>query len=298
MILGAAVGFGDTLTGSMASKAREFGIREFRFDVLQSGKEGPDNLMPMSVVEESLRVCAGEGLSALCLVSGKLKVHRMTAERSVWRIQEIDNFVAQAFDASFGLAYEKGSEGNDPGWPYAPAEIVEMINACVEATDRQVCALLSNNTGRNGLAYTRKCFDAGLGCDVLGIHPYRTTVPPESACPDGWKTRAEEWAELNRIANVPLWATEVGWHSRPSYRKTWLGKRKIAHYSEDDKAAFFLREMAILEAHGVSRVHWFQWANGLDSDQHHEAGYGMFTPDGEPLPLAWAMKQWSEERGR
>jgi len=293
-VLGTNVGFGDPPTGDMARKARFHGVREFRFDVLQSGKEGPDDLMPMSVVEESLRVCAGEGLSAVCLVSGKLKVHRMTAEKCVRRIQEIDNFVAQTFDASFGLAHEAGSEGNDPGWPYEPRAMVEMINACVEATDRQVCALLSNNTGRNGLAYTRACFAAGLKADALGIHPYRTTVPPEAPCPDGWKTREEEWDELNRIASVPLWATEVGWHSRPSYRgRGWL-KRKIAHYSEDDKAAFFRREMSILEAHGVSRVHWFQWANGPDSDSHHEAGYGMFNASGEPLPLAWAMKEWAD----
>lgn len=297
MILGINAGFGDVITADMARKAREFGIRDIRFDVLQSGKQGRDDLMPMDIVEDSLRACAGEGLSATCLLSGKLKLHRITPDKVQRRFDEIDRFLASVGGDYESVSFEPGSEGNDPSWRYTPQEMAAMTRV-LEGVPYKVIALVSNNTGRNGLAYTRACIDAGLYCPALAIHPYRTTVRPNEACPDGWATREDEWHELDAIYDGPLWATEVGWHSRLSVvRKGVFGiGRKTVKFSEEQKAEFFRAEMDILESHGVSRVHWFQWSNGPDSDAHHEAGYGMFDAAGEPLPLAWAMKAWTEER--
>lgn len=153
-----------------------------------------------------------------------------------------------------------------------------------------------SNTHKRGLDYIRRAIDAGLPSDVcLGYHSYHTTVAAKVAHP-GFSSRDEELRELRVLASGrPLWCTECGWHTAPSFvRAGFLGLfRKRVQFSDTEVAEFTDQEMSLHDTHGAEVFTLFQMNDGPDPNAY-EHRFGIRHSSGDLKPIAGRIQRYSQ----
>jgi len=109
--------------------------------------------------------------------------------------------------------------------------------------------------------------------DVVSAHPYVQPEAPEKLIPE-----LERLGQMIRESNggepKPIWLTEMGWASVPN----WV--------TEESQAQYLVRTMAVALGHGVSRVYWFEAANGNAIESSIEGNFGLFEAPSTFLPVA------------
>ncbi|WP_158253914.1 glycosyl hydrolase [Cryobacterium sp. N22] len=114
--------------------------------------------------------------------------------------------------------------------------------------------------------------------DVVSAHPYVQPEAPEMLIPE-----LERLGQMIRDSNggesKPIWLSEMGWASVPN----WV--------TEESQAQYLVRTMAIALGHGVSRVYWFEAANGNAVEGSIEGNFGLFEAPSTFLPVANEPKE-------
>lgn len=146
------------------------------------------------------------------------------------------------------------------------------------------------NTSRANQDYLRAAIQAGLACDGIGFHSYRTTGTPNTANP-GFKTRMEEIDSfLSLVGSRPIYHTEGGWHTAESKIPGGLFGllSKKVRFNDDQVAWFARQERAIMEHMGCQSMTWFQLNDGPRDG--YESHFGLMRTDGSLKPVAgvWA----------
>jgi hypothetical protein len=102
----------------------------------------------------------------------------------------------------------------------------------------------------NAVGFMKQYFAGGWGeyADAIGFHFYTGYTPPETMLAQIERVRAA-MAEA-KLANKPLWDTEIGWISDPK------NPRSI---SESQAAAYLARTYILSWAAHVDRVYWYAW---------------------------------------
>lgn len=296
-------GFGDPLPLDQCQQIRAMGFDGIRTDALFAGPHGQEpRLISNGTLEETDMHLAAAGLQTQWLISRPLETGPIDVTVAVDRVRWLIGsgfVVAERLPHSFDV----GLEGNHSRSPYPIPDLVRLINSCQDAAGDNipVSATLTNNMGREALRYAKACFNAGLSCNAIGLHPYKTTVKPwEPARGSGWASREEEWSAWQELAaryNVELWAPEWGYHCGVSNVPApgWMGKlgRKVKlSYSEDQQREFTEYELFDQIERGVKMSGVFQYNDAADAatNQNHEAHYGMRRADGSHKPVVGAIR--------
>lgn len=288
-------GFGDPIHREMAEDIASMGFTGVRTDALYAGSHGQEpRLIDYGTLTEASFHCHASGLAVQWLISRPLETGPIDIDAAVSRVRECLSMSTHSFDV--------GLEGNHSRSPYPVRDLVALINACKDsAGDIPVSACLTNNMGRAALAYATACFEQGLRCDAIGLHPYKTTVKPwEPARGSGWSSREEEWQAWQELAakyQVKLWAPEWGYHCGVSNVPApglmgRLGRKVMLSYSEEQQAEFTEFELFDQIERGVELSGVFQYNDAADShrNQNHEAHYGMRRADGAHKPVVAAIR--------
>jgi hypothetical protein len=304
MIIFVNAGFGDVIHREMAEDIKSMGFDGVRTDALYAGPHGaPPTLVPSRVLDETWHHASVTGLSIQWLISRPLETGPIGIDDAQTRID------AMGWTRSQTHSFDVGMEFNHSKARYGAQHAVDLINACKDAAGSiPVSACLTNNMGRDALAYARQCFDLGMRCKALGLHPYKTTVKPwEPARGSGWSSREEEWSAWQALAkeyDCELWAPEWGYHCGVSNVPApgWagkLGKKIKLSYSEDQQREFVEYELFDQIARGVEMSGVFQYNDAADADTNpnHEAHYGMRRADGSHKPVVGAI-QYVQRRQR
>lgn len=128
-----------------------------------------------------------------------------------------------------------------------------------------------SNLNHRQLDFLEDGLAAGLACDVVGWHRYRTESPPATALKD-YGTRAQEFQALRRLTRgKPDWCTETGWNT-------------AGRFTDADVAQFAREEYAIQKAADVTVMVWYQITDGPTA--HYEDHFGIRRIDGSLKPVA------------
>lgn len=291
-------GFGDPLDVATCALIKEMGFDGIRTDALYCGPHGqPPRLIGPDTLAQTAASAAQAGLQVQWLISRPLETGPIDVAQAVARVEQLASIygdVTHSFDV--------GMEFNHSKARFAPSVAVELINACVDAADDvPVSACLTNNMGKDALAFARQCFAEGLRCDAIGLHPYKTTVKAwEPARGSGWTSRAEEWdvwQVLGAQQGVLLWAPEWGYHCGVSNVPApglmgKLGRKVKLSWTEEQQAEFTEFELFDQFERGVSMTGIFQLNDAADSatNPNHEAHYGVRRTDGSLKPIVASIQ--------
>lgn len=295
-------GFGDPLPSGQTEQIRAMGFDGIRTDALYAGPHGQlPHLVFNGTLEETALQAATSGLGVQWLISRPLETGQIDVAEAVERVRWLRG---SEFEAAGHLphSFDVGKEFNHSKDYRKPAEAVALINACREAAQGiPVSACLTNNMGRDALAFATACFKQGLSCDAIGLHPYKTTVKPwEPARGSGWASREEEWSAWQELAakyQVELWAPEWGYHCGVSNVPASglmgkLGRKVKLSWTEDQQREFTEFELFDQIERGVKMSAVFQFNDAADSasNPNHEAHYGMRRADGSEKPVVEAIR--------
>ncbi len=300
MLIFSNAGFGDVIHREMAEDIKAMTYDGVRTDAFYAGPHGePPFLAPLDVLLQSEQQMRDSGLKWQWLISRPLETGPIDIDDAQQRVRDL---IDLREELNMPHSFDVGMEFNHSKARFAPQHAVDLINACKDAAGSvPVSACLTNNMGREALHYARQCFDLGLRCDAIGLHPYKTTVKPwEPARGSGWSSREEEWSGWQALArehSVKLWAPEWGYHCGVSNVPApglmgKLGKKVKLSYSEDQQKEFTEWELFDQIARGVEMSGVFQYNDAADSasNPNHEAHYGMRRADGSHKPVVEAIR--------
>lgn len=136
-----------------------------------------------------------------------------------------------------------------------------------------------------GLAFMEAAFEARPDLldlvDAVGVHPYRYPfTAPEHR--DDWQgswlddlCACLELLDAHGGGDLPLWVTEVGWHT--------AGDALYEGVSEDEQAAYLLRSFISGLTHQQAMYLWYTFDDGGDNDADQEQMFGLWTHDDDHL---------------
>lgn len=299
MLIFLNAGFGDPLPIDTCRDIKAMGFDGIRTDALYYGPHGHEpRLIGPSTLDETARNAAEAGLQIQWLISRPLETGLIDRFVAVSRVEQL----AAAYP-EITHNFDVGLEGNHGPSPYPIGELVALINECRSAAKGlPVSACLTNNMGKAALAYAKACFEHGLACDAIGLHPYKTTVEPwKPARGSGWTSREEEWAAWALLAEqhgIKLWAPEWGYHCGVSNVPApglagKLGRKVKLSYTEDQQREFVAYELQDQLARGMEMTGVFQLNDAADAatNPNHEAHYGMRRADGSWKPVVTAIRE-------
>lgn len=104
--------------------------------------------------------------------------------------------------------------------------------------------------------------------DVLSFHPYSLADGPEQMHLQRQIRNFRTVLARHGKARLPVWITEIGWHSNPARPET-VAKA----------AACLVQTHVIAAAEGIERLFWFNVQDWEEND--HREAWGFLTPDGE-----------------
>ncbi len=144
--------------------------------------------------------------------------------------------------------------------------------------------------------------DALNHVDAFGFHPYRypfTSPETEDAVQEssvtsicGFETQLADAGH-----DLPLWNTEMGWHTAPD--------ALVAGITPEQHAAFTIRSMVLNYAQGVQMYTIYTFRDSGDDLGDQEQNFGLYTWDADPLsgddaemkPAAAALKAFLQLAG-
>lgn len=137
-----------------------------------------------------------------------------------------------------------------------------------------------SNLNHDQLHYLGEGLAAGLQCDIIGFHRYRTEDPPSVALKD-YSSRQEEFAALRHvIGSKDAWCTEIGWHTAPQPHGVRM--------TDEQVALFAVQEFQYQQAAGVAVMAWFQITDG--PSENFEDHFGILYLDKTEKPVARVWK--------
>jgi len=196
------------------------------------------------------------------------------------------------FNGRYPCAIEVGNEPDNAyeyeSRPELFAEAVRLSRDAIRDLHPYVTIITGGvmSTGSDALEYLARASAAGLPDDcAIGYHTYRTTSEPEKPA-KGFRSRGAEFKRLKEIAaGRPIWCTEAGWHTAPSYvRSGFFGKRKV-QFTDEQVAEFAEREIRINAQQGAVALAWFQLNDGRDPAVYEHC-FGVRRRDGTWKPVA------------
>ena len=185
-----------------------------------------------------------------------------------------------------GLAFWRPEED-----PEAYGELLVTASARIREVDEDALIAFGGvflprlllNTG--GLDFVRQVHqsvpDLADHIDALAYHPYRYPFsPPEHQddAQDSLVTTAcafRDLAEELGNASMPLWITELGWHTATD--------AIAAGTTHPDQASYLVRAALIAFSQGVEIFDWYTFRNSGSDLQDQEDMFGLYEWDEDPL---------------
>ncbi len=117
--------------------------------------------------------------------------------------------------------------------------------------------------------------------DAVAIHPYRYPfTAPEVR--DDWQgswlddlCASLDLLEAHGGGDLPLWITEIGWHTAPDALYEGV--------SDDEQAAYLVRSFVSGLTHQQEMYLWYTFDDGGDNEADQEDMFGLWSHDGDPL---------------
>ncbi|HCP48273.1 MAG TPA: hypothetical protein DIU15_19700 [Deltaproteobacteria bacterium] len=116
--------------------------------------------------------------------------------------------------------------------------------------------------------------------DVVAYHPYRYPFTAPESSSDSQESLVETTCRMTDalvdlgLVDVPLWITELGWHTAPEALVTGV--------SEQDQAAYLVRSALLAFGQGVEQFTWYTFRDsGLDTDDQEQM-FGLYAFDEDP----------------
>ncbi len=116
--------------------------------------------------------------------------------------------------------------------------------------------------------------------DALAVHPYRypfTAPEVRNEWQGSWLDdlcQTRELLESHGAGQLPLWVTEMGWHT--------AADALFEGVSPQDQAAFLLRSFLSGLSHGQQMYLWYTFADGGDDSGDQEQMFGLWGYDADP----------------
>ncbi|MEE2828417.1 MAG: hypothetical protein VX498_04445 [Myxococcota bacterium] len=175
--------------------------------------------------------------------------------------------------------------------PVGYAELLVEASARVRQADPEALvsfggvfgpSLLLNTDGETFIRQVAEVLpDFGDHVDLMAFHPYRYPfTAPEFTEADGQRSLATEICDMHSLvaelgaADLPLWITELGWHT---------AMNSFAPGVEPEvQAAYLVRSALISFAQGVERYYWYTFRDSGTATDDQEQRFGLYTFDPDP----------------
>ncbi len=185
-----------------------------------------------------------------------------------------------------GLAFWRPEED-----PQGYGELLVEASARIRAVDSDALISFGGvflprlllNTG--GFDFVREVHgfvpDLADHIDALSYHPYRypfSAPEAQTDTQDSLTTTACEARELVAeigVPDLPLWITEMGWHTAPEAIAVGV--------SPEDQAALLVRGALVAFSQGVEIFDWYTFRDSGEDPQNQEHMFGLYDYDDDPL---------------
>ena len=167
--------------------------------------------------------------------------------------------------------------------PVSYQALLQSTYATIKAMRPDVTVVAGATSGTD-LTFFQGVFAAGglASLDVLSLHPYRYTSPPE-----GIENNIASLQTLTRLYNngatKPIWVSEIGWYTHTS---TGPGDVTITNAIQ---AEYVVRCYALLLSAGVERVYWYLLYDNPSQDDGVNLGLLPSSLSIPPKPAYVAM---------
>jgi len=173
--------------------------------------------------------------------------------------------------------------------PVGYGALLEEASARIRAGDPEALVsfgglfqphLFVNTEGEEYLRQVAAAVDLASLVDVVAYHPYRYpfTAPElrqesQESLSDTTCRMADALADLG-LSDVPLWITELGWHTALD--------ALVSGVSEDEQAAYLVRSVLLAFGQGVEQFTWYTFRDsGFDSGDQEQM-FGLYAFDEDP----------------
>jgi hypothetical protein len=157
-----------------------------------------------------------------------------------------------------------------------PAIKVEQLSHHGHKTPIPVVSGGISNLNHKQLNYLTEAQRAGLLCDIIGFHRYKTESAPPIPLTDYHDRKGEFFALKATVEGRPIWCTEEGWHTAQQGHGVKLSEEQVASYA--------IQEQAIQEEGGAEVMTWFVLDDGPTADYNDH--FGIRRIDGTLKPAA------------
>jgi len=209
------------------------------------------------------------------------------AERYAGRVRHYEIWNEQ----NIGLTFWRPTED-----PVRYSELLAIASARVREVDPEALVsfggvfgprLLLNTEGEDYIRAVAEALpDLSEHIDIMAFHPYRYPFSAPEVETENQRSLASEVCSMRELvselgaANMPLWITELGWHTALDSFSPGV--------DDQTQGAYLARGALIAMSQGVERFYWYTFRDsGTDSDDQ-EQRFGLFSYDDDPAnePLA------------
>ncbi len=218
----------------------------------------------------------------------------------IWN--EPDNFGFRKF---YGGAWNGRGKGDQDGaWIAKFAEFATIVGREIKKKHPEV-KLVGYSSSPPSTYRLFQYPELWKNLDILAIHPYPFSVPPEITAYGGPKNRehddlavADDDKSLTSMLrhyreglvkagrpDMPIWITEIGYTTAQIPRKNlWLG------FTENAQAIYNVRLGLISAGNGVDRTFFYDFYSDGKNPHELEQNYGLVRSDYSPKPAYFALQ--------
>jgi len=116
--------------------------------------------------------------------------------------------------------------------------------------------------------------------DAVAVHPYRYPFTAPEISDDWQPSWLEDLCgtidilETHSAGDLPLWITEMGWHTAPD--------ALFEGVNHDEQAAYMVRSFVSGLTHGQEMYLWYTFYDGGDNEADQEQMFGLWGYDADP----------------